>query len=276
MNDYQRKEMTISPGGGNRYFWKEIWDHREMLYILGWRDFKVRYKQTLIGAAWSILRPLLTTVIFTYIFHDVAGMTDQEGIPYSLVVLVGTLAWQLFATGFQDSAASLLANSALISKVYFPRLIIPASALGTALVDFVITFGMVLIYMLYSGIYPGWQIITLPLFITLTIICAFGLGLLFAALTVKYRDLRFVIPFVVQFGLFVSPVGFRSSMLNGKYEWLFALNPLTGIIDGFRWALLKAPLDQSNLLISATVSLIVFATGLYYFRKEEMNFIDSL
>ena len=247
-----------------------------MLYILGWRDFKVRYKQTLIGAAWSVLRPLLTTIIFTYIFHDVAGMDDQQGLPYSLVVLVGTLAWQLFATGFQDSAASLLANAALISKVYFPRLIIPASALGTAIVDFGITFLLVVLYMLYCGVYPGWQIITLPLFIALAVICAFGLGLMFAALTVKYRDLRFVIPFVVQFGLFVSPVGFRSSMLNGKYEWIFALNPLTGIIDGFRWALLKTPMEPNHLLFSIAVSILVFATGLYYFRKEEMNFIDSL
>ena len=276
MDENPRKELIIAPGGGNRYFWEEMWGHREMLYILGWRDFKVRYKQTLIGAAWGIIRPLLTTIIFTYIFHDVAGMNDAQGLPYSLVVLVGTLAWQLFATGFQDSAGSLLANSALISKVYFPRLIIPASSLGTAIVDFAITLVLVLIYMIYNGVYPGWPIITLPLFFILAIMSAFGLGLMFSALTVKYRDLRFVIPFVVQFGLFVSPVGYRSSMLDGKYEWVFALNPLTGIIDGFRWALLQAPFNPVNLYFSITVTSIVFITGLYYFRKEEMNFIDSL
>jgi lipopolysaccharide transport system permease protein len=276
MQDNPETALVIRAGGSGQSFWKELWQNRQVLYILIWRDLKVRYKQTLIGVAWAIVRPLVTTIIFTYLFHSLAGLKVEDKVPYALLVLTGTLAWQFFSSAFQDAASSLLNNATLISKVYFPRMVVPASTLGVALVDFLITFVMVSVYLLYCGLMPGPEILLLPVFIALAMVSSFGLGLLFAAWTVRYRDLRFVIPFVVQFGLFLSPVGFSSDQYKGNWASLFYLNPMTGIIDGFRWSLLGMPVEFSRVLISVVSSIVIFYLGVYVFRKQEAGFVDQL
>jgi lipopolysaccharide transport system permease protein len=272
----QNMELVIEPGNRYRWIWKDVWLYREVLAMLIWRDIKVRYKQTVMGIAWAVIRPLLTTLIFTYVFHSLAGMRESSGIPYALLVLTGTLAWQFFSSAFQEASTSMLNNSALVSKVYFPRVLIPLSALGGPLVDFCITLVIVVLYALYSQAISGIQLIFLPVFLLLTVLTVLGLGLFFSALTVRYRDLRFVVPFVIQFGLFVSPVGFSSEAYHQPYTILFYLNPLTGIIDGFRWAIIGTPLQPGYLLLSVLSTLILLAVGIFVFNRQEHKFTDQL
>jgi len=231
MKDNRSFEFTIEAGRSERHYWMDLWRYRELFYILAWRDIAVRYKQTIIGVAWAVLRPLLTMMIFVVVFGKIAKL-PSEGIPYPIFVFAAMLPWTFFATAFSDASNSLIGNSNLISKVYFPRLIIPAASVIVAGVDFLISFVILLALMAWYHYMPDWHILTLPFFLLLAFFAALGSGLYVAALNVKYRDFRFVIPFVVQLGLYISPVGFSTTIVPEKYQMLYYLNPMVGVIDG--------------------------------------------
>lgn len=272
----QQWEVFIEPGRARKNYWKDLWRYRELFYILSWRDIKVRYKQTVIGAAWSIVRPLLTTIIFTIIFSRIAKMENPGTAPYALMVFAGMLPWQFFSNALSESSGSLIGNSNLITKVYFPRLIIPASSVITSLVDLGISFIIMLGMFVWFGFMPSWHIIFLPLFVALAFTCAFGIGLYLTAVNVKYRDFRYIIPFIVQFGLYVSPVGFNSSVVTDKWRMLYSLNPMVGVIDGFRWCLLGNPMNWNSFLVSVIITILFLWFGIYYFRKMERSFADNI
>lgn len=272
----QQWEVLIEPGRAKRNYWKDLWRYRELFYILSWRDIKVRYKQTVIGAAWSIIRPLLTTIIFTFIFRRIANMEYHGTAPYALMVFAGMLPWQFFSNALSESSGSLIGNSNLITKVYFPRLIIPASSVITSLVDFGITFVIMLGMFVWYGFTPSWHIVLLPVFIALAFTCAFGIGLYLTAVNVKYRDFRYIIPFIVQFGLYVSPVGFNSEVVPEKWRMLYSLNPMAGVIDGFRWCLLGDEMHWKSFMISVGITFVFLWFGIYYFRKMERSFADNI
>jgi lipopolysaccharide transport system permease protein len=269
-------ELVIEAGASEKNYWKDLWRYRELFYILSWRDLKVRYKQTVIGAAWSIVRPVLTTIIFTFIFSRVAKLPASGSAPYALMVFVGMLPWQFFANSLSEASMSLVGNSNLITKVYFPRMIIPASSVITSLVDLgislVILVGMFFIY----HFVPRITMLLLPVFILIAFIAAFGVGLYVTALNVKYRDFRYIIPFIVQFGLYITPVGFSSSVIPERLRLLYALNPMVGVVDGFRWCILGDPLNIPAFLISMGVSLLFLWLGIWYFRKTERSFADNI
>ncbi|MBK7852944.1 MAG: ABC transporter permease [Bacteroidetes bacterium] len=258
-------------------YWKDLWKFRGLFYFLSWRDILVRYKQTAIGIAWSIIRPLVTMVIFTIIFGKLAKLPDG-GIPYVLLVCAGMLPWQFFANAFSEASNSLVANSSMLSKVYFPRLIIPASSVIVALIDFCISLGILIVLMIWYRFVPGPQIIFMPLFLLLAIIVTLGAGFWIAALNVKYRDFRYVVPFIVQFGLYISPVGFTSSVIPEKLRLIYSLNPMVGVIDGFRWSIFggNCPIDFTGFTISVVLSVLLFIYGLYFFRKMERSFADII
>jgi lipopolysaccharide transport system permease protein len=272
----KREELVIEAGATDTNYWKDLWRYRELFYILSWRDVKIRYKQTVIGAAWSIVRPLLTTVIFTIVFNRIAKMPSPEGIPYALLVYAGMLPWQFFSNALTESSNSLIGNTNLISKVYFPRMIIPTSSVITSLLDFAISFVLMLLMMLYYGIAPPVQILLLPIFILITFLAATGIGLYITALNVKYRDFRYIIPFIVQFGLYITPIGFSTSSIGEKWRLLYSLNPMVGIIDGFRWCLLGQPLNSYGLMCSILVTLFFLWLGIWYFRRTEKSFADNI
>lgn len=268
--------LVIEPGRAAKNYWKDLWRYRELFYILSWRDIKVRYKQTVIGAAWSIIRPLLTTIIFTIIFSRVARLENPGTAPYALMVFAGMLPWQFFSNALSESSNSLIGNANLITKVYFPRLIIPASSVITSLVDLGISFILILCMFAWYGYMPSWHIIFLPLFVLLAFTCSFGIGLYLTAVNVKYRDFRYIIPFIVQFGLYISPVGFNSFVISEKYRMLYSLNPMVGVIDGFRWCLLGDPMHWRSFLVSVVIILSFLVIGIYYFRKMEKSFADNI
>ena len=270
------QEIIIRPGSTEKNYWKDLWNYRELFYILSWRDIKVRYKQTVIGAAWSIIRPLLTTLIFTLIFSRVAKLENPGAAPYALMVYAGMLPWHFFSNALTESTNSLIGNSNLITKVYFPRMIIPASSVITSLVDFAISFGLMIIMMIWFQFSPPWQIVFLPLFVILAFLCAFGVGLYLTALNVKYRDFRYILPFIVQFGLYITPVGFSSSVISEKWRLWFSLNPMVGVIDAFRWCMLGDPFRLESLVISVAVTLVFLLLGITYFRKLEKTFADNI
>jgi len=230
--------LIIEPGLAERHYWKDIWRYRELFFVLAWRDVSVRYKQTVIGLAWALIQPLLTMVVFTVIFGKVAKLPAEGTAPYALMVFAGLLPWQLFSSSLSGASGSLVGNANLISKVYFPRLIVPASAVVVAFVDFLISFVILVCLMIWYQFLPGWQIITLPFFIVMAFLASLGPGLWITALNVKYRDFRYVIPFIVQFGLYISPIGFSSSVVPDEWRLLYSLNPVVGVVDGFRWAIL--------------------------------------
>ncbi|MCE0484473.1 MAG: ABC transporter permease [Methylacidiphilales bacterium] len=269
--------IIIEPGRIERQYWRDLWHYRELFYVLAWRDISVRYKQTAIGIIWAILQPLLATIIFTVIFGKLAKI-PPGGVPYPLLVMAGMLPWQFFSTSLTGSSQSLVANSNLISKVYFPRMIIPAGAVITALVDFLITFVLLLILMLWYQFIPTWRFIVIPLLIIMAFLAALGPGLLLTALNVKYRDFRYIIPFIVQIGTYVSPVGFPSSAVPDQWRWLYSLNPMVGVIDGFRWALLdgRGGFMFSSFLVSLSVTVFFALLGVWYFRKTEKTFADVI
>lgn len=269
-------EIIIRPGLTEKNYWKDLWRFRELFYILSWRDIKVRYKQTVVGAAWSVIRPLLTTIIFTIVFSRVAKLGNPGPAPYALMVFAGMLPWQFFSNALSEASNSLIGNSNLISKVYFPRMIIPASSVITSLVDFAISFILLLLMMIWYQYLPSWQIIFLPLFIVLAFFAAFGTGLYLTALNVKYRDFRYIIPFIVQFGLYITPVGFSSSIIDEKYRFWFALNPMVGVIDGFRWSILGESFHVQSLMLSVVVTFFFMWLGIWYFRKVEKTFADNI
>lgn len=272
------EEIVIEPGQGIKHYWRDLWRYRELFYILAWRDIAVRYKQTVIGVAWALLRPFATMLVFTLVFHRVAKLDAPAGVPYSLLVFAALLPWQFFASALSESSSSIVGNANLIAKVYFPRLIIPAGAVITSLVDFLITLALMALLMLWHGFLPDWRLAALPLLILLAGAAAFGAGLWLAALNVKYRDFRYVIPFIVQFGLYLSPVGFSSAEIPAPWRLLYALNPMVGIIDGFRWALLRGAgeLWWPSLMLSAILTSALGFSALWYFRRTERGFADHV
>ena len=270
-------EIIIEPGRAEKNYWRDLWVYRELFYILSWRDIKVRYKQTVIGAAWSIVRPLLTMIIFTIIFGRVAKLPTEGTAPYAIMVYAAMLPWQFFANSLSEASNSLIGNTNLITKIYFPRMIIPASSIIVSLVDFAISFGLMILLMAWYSYVPSWHVLILPLFVVLAFLSAFGISLYVTALNVKYRDFRYIIPFIVQFGLYVSPVGFSSSIVPQKWRLLYSLNPMVGVIDGFRWCLLgEEKMYWPGFLISCTVIVFFCYIGIRYFRKTEKTFADNI
>jgi lipopolysaccharide transport system permease protein len=268
------REFVIEPGKIGLNFWHDLWTYRDLLVFLTLRDIKVRYKQTVLGVGWAVIQPVVTTVIFTFVFGKLAGMS-AGGVPYPLLVLAGLLPWQLFSAALSGSSVSLISNAHLISKVYFPRLIIPLSSLGVALIDFLVVLALYFCASLWFGRIPSWHWALLPAFILLALTLAFGAGLWFTALTVKYRDFRYIVPFILQVGVFISPIGFSTGVVP-TWRHLLDLNPITGVIDAFRWCLLSdgQPFDQHGILTSIAMSAILTLSGLWYFRKMERTFAD--
>jgi len=274
----QTPTLIIEPGKSAGRYWADLWRYRELFFFLSWRDILVRYKQTVIGIAWSVLRPLLTMIVFTIIFGKFAKFPSEGGAPYPILVFAAMLPWQLFANTLSETSNSLITNASMISKVYFPRLIIPASAVIVGLVDFIISFFILVLLMLWYGFTPDWQVLALPLFIILALATALGTGIWMAALNVKYRDFRYIVPFMVQFGLYVSPVGFSSTVVPEQWRLLYSINPMVGVIDGFRWSLLggDTQLYLPGLAISVVLTTLLLWSGLKYFRSVERTFADVI
>jgi lipopolysaccharide transport system permease protein len=269
--------LVVVAGRTERHYWKDLWRYRELFYFLAWRDILVRYKQTVIGLAWALIRPFLTMVVFVVLFSKLIKL-PSEGVPYPILVFAALLPWQFFSNAFTEAGNSLISNANMISKVYFPRLVVPASAVIVSFVDFLIS-GIILVgLMLWYGFATDWRIVTLPLFILIAFAVAMGAGLWIAALNVKYRDFRYIIPFVVQFGLYVSPVGFSSTIVPEQWRLLYSLNPMVGVIDGFRWAILggNSQLYWPGFLLSLFLVILILITGIYYFRKTEKSFADII
>ncbi|MCL5023306.1 MAG: ABC transporter permease [Nitrospirae bacterium] len=269
--------LVIEAGRTERHYWLDLWRYRELFYFLAWRDILVRYKQTVIGIAWALIRPFLTMLVFTVVFGKLAKL-PSEGVPYPILVFAAMLPWQFFSNALSEASNSLVGNANLISKVYFPRLIIPASSVITSFVDFLIS-GIILVgLMVWYQFMPSWRIIYLPVFIGIAFAAAMGAGLWLTALNVKYRDFRYIVPFIVQFGLYVSPVGFSSSIVPGKWRLLYSLNPMVGVIDGFRWAILggESKIYMPGFVLSMAVVGALFITGIVYFRKTEKSFADVI
>ncbi len=270
-------KLVIEAGRAERQYWKDLWRYRELFYFLAWRDILVRYKQTAIGIAWALIRPFLTMIVFTVVFGTVAKL-PSEGVPYPILVFAALLPWQFFANSLSECSTSLITNSNLISKVYFPRLIVPTSAVVVSFVDFMISGIILLGLMAWYNFVPSWRILTLPVFILVAFAAALGAGLWLAALNVQYRDFRFIVPFIVQFGLYISPVGFSSSVIPEKWRLLYSLNPMVGVIDGFRWAILGggAQLDLPGFILSLGLVSLLLISGIGYFRKMERTFADVI
>lgn len=270
-------ELIIEPGRIERQYWRDLWRYRELFYFLAWRDLLVRYKQTVVGVAWSLIRPLLTMLVLTVVFGKF-GKMPSGGVPYPILVFCGMLPWQFFSTALQESGNSLVNNSNLISKVYFPRLIVPASSVITSFVDFMISAAFLVALMVWYQFAPSPNVAFLPLFVALAFAASFGVGLWVAALMVEYRDFRFIVPFVVQFGLYISPVGFFSKVVPEQWRLLYSLNPMVGVIDGFRWSILGGEhvMYWPGLLVSIAAVVLLLSSGLWYFRRTERGFADVI
>ncbi|MBY0579465.1 MAG: ABC transporter permease [Burkholderiales bacterium] len=270
-------ELIIEAGRTERHYWRDLWRYRELFYFLAWRDILVRYKQTAIGVLWALIRPLLTMAVFTLVFGKLAKL-PSDGVPYPILVFAAMLPWQFFANAFTEAGNSLISNANMISKVYFPRLVVPTSAVIVSFVDFLISGAILVGLMLWYGYLPDWRIALLPFFILIAFAAAMGSGLWIAALNVRYRDFRYIIPFVVQFGLYVSPVGFSSSIVPEKWRLIYSLNPMVGVIDGFRWAILggNVTIFWPGFLLSNTLVMLMLVTGIRYFRKTEKTFADVI
>jgi lipopolysaccharide transport system permease protein len=269
-------KLVIEPGMTVKNYWRDLWNYRELIYFLAWRDVAVRYKQTWIGVAWALIRPASTMLVFVG-FRRLAGF-PHGSIPDPILVFAAVLPWQFFSSALSDSTASLLGNANLISKVYFPRLLLPLAAVATTLIDFAITLMFLFVLMLWDQFLPGWQLAALPLFVLLAFGLALGFGLLFAALNVEYRDFRFIVPFIVQFGLFVSPIAFSTEDVPERWRAIYSLNPMVGVIDGCRWSLLggRVDLNVPSICISAVLMVAVVALGVWYFRRMESTFADFI
>ncbi|MBV9993711.1 MAG: ABC transporter permease [Caulobacteraceae bacterium] len=270
--------LVLEPGRADRYYWLDLWRYRELFAILAWRDLAVRYKQTVIGVAWAVVRPLLTMLIFTFIFGRIARLHSDGAAPYPIMVLAGLLPWTLFSTILSEASASLIGNANLIGKVYFPRLIVPSAAIVVALADFAVAFLILLAMMVWFRFAPDWRILFLPAFILLGVLASLGPALFITAMNVKYRDFRYIIPFLLQFGTYVSPVGFSSSVTPAEWRLLYSANPAVGVIDGFRWCLLggEAHLYLPGFLVSLAVVAAFLWLGVGYFRATERSFADLL
>ena len=270
-------ETVIRAGQATRHYFHDLWRYRELFVFLAWRDFVVRYRQTVVGIAWSVIRPLLTMSVLVLVFGKL-GKMPSGGVPYPLLVFCGLLPWQFFSSAVASGGESLLSNAALVSRVYFARLLIPAGSISVSLIDFAISFGLLSVLMIFYGWLPPAAIVWLPFFVLLAAAAGFGAALWVAALMVQYRDLRFVVPFVLQLGLYISPVGFPSSIVPEQYQLLYALNPMVGVIDGFRSAILGGDhtLHGYSVLFSVLSVIILVTTGFWYFRRTERKFADLI
>lgn len=277
MQSSTKYSLVIEAGKSEKHYWRDLWRYRELFYFLAWRDILVRYKQTVIGLMWALIRPLLTMIVLVIVFGKLAKF-PSGGIPYPILVFAGLLPWQFFSSAFTEAGNSLVGNSNMLSKVYFPRLIVPTSAVIVSFVDFLISGTILIGLMIWYGFLPDWRIITLPLFILIAIAAAMGAGLWIAALNVKYRDFRYIIPFVVQFGLYVSPVGFSSTIVPERWRLWYSLNPMVGVIDGFRWAILGGDTQVywQGFMISIALVVLILISGVFYFRKTEKTFADVI
>ena len=272
-----RPTLVLEAGRTERHYWRDLWRYRELFLLLTWRDILVRYKQTVIGVGWAFLKPFLAVVVFTVVFGKLAKL-PSEGVPYPLLVAVAMLPWQFFAGGLGEASSSLISNANMISKVYFPRLIVPASAVIVSFVDMLIASVFVVALMAWYGVAPNWRIVSLPLFVLMGFGAALGGGTWLAALNVTYRDFRYVVPFMLQLALYLSPVGFSTSIVPEKWRLLYSLNPMVGVIDGVRWAFLPSvePLYWPGVLISCGVTIAVLAGGVWFFRRTEKRFADVI
>lgn len=269
--------LVIEAGRSEHHYWHDLWRFRELFYFLAWRDILVRYKQTTIGIVWALVRPLITMLVFTVIFSKLAKL-PSEGVPYPILVFAALLPWQFFSSAFSGAGDSLISNAGMISKVYFPRLVIPASALIVSFVDFLMSCAILVGLMVWYGFSPNIRMLALPIFIILAFAAAMGAGLWIAALNVKYRDFRIIVPFVVQLGLYISPVGFSSTIVPEQWRLLYSLNPMVGVIDGFRWAILGGgtQLYWPGFLLSIFLVIVILISGIVYFRKTEKTFADVI
>jgi len=280
-------DLILEAGRTEKNYWRDLWRYRELFIILAWRDVTVRYKQTVIGVAWAVIRPLLTTIVFTIVFSKIAKLPAPAAVPYALLVMAANLPWQFFSTAMSEASNSLITSANLISKIYFPRLIVPAGSIITSFVDFLITLGLMALMMLWYQFMPDWRLLLLPAFMLLAFGAAFGIGLWLGALNVEYRDFRYIVPFIVQFGFFLSPVGYSTTRIPLVWQWhgfdvparlIYSLNPMVGVIDGFRWCLLRgqSPLEWDSVLTSVVLTLLLCASGVWYFRKMERTFADVI
>lgn len=271
-------ELIIESGRAERRYWRDIWHYRELFQVLAWRDVSVRYKQTVIGVTWALIRPLLTMIVFTIIFGKIAKLPSDGEAPYALLVFVGMLPWSLFSSSLAEASSSLVGNANLISKVYFPRLVVPVAAVMSALVDFVVGLAILLAMMIWYQVAPAWQVVLLPFFLAVALAASIGIGVWITALNVKYRDFRYVIPFILQFGLYVSPVGFSSSIVPSHWRLLYSVNPMVGVIDGFRWCLLggQSEIFLPGIGLSVLVAGFFLWFGISRFRKMEKHLADFI
>lgn len=269
--------LVIAAGRTHQHYWQDLWRYRELFYFLAWRDILVRYRQTVIGIVWALLRPLLIMLIFTVVFSKIAQL-PSDGVPYPILVFAGMLPWQFFSNALSECSNSLISNANLISKVYFPRLVVPASSIIVSLIDFAISGVILLGLMIVYNFVPSWRILMLPVFVAIALAASLGIGLLLATLNVKYRDFRYVVPFILQFGLYISPVGFSSSIVPQEWRWLYSLNPMVGVIDGFRWAILgqNFTLFLPGFLLSTALVFFLLWLGIRYFRAYERTFADVI
>lgn len=270
--------LVLEPGRADRNYWRDLWTYRELFAILAWRDVSVRYKQTLVGVAWAALRPFLTMIVMTVIFHRVAKLAAPGDTPYAILVFAGLLPWLLFSTILSEASASLVVNANLVGKVYFPRIIIPSATALVALIDFAVSMGILVGMMIWYRFAPSWQLLLLPAFVLLAVLASLGPALLITALNVKYRDFRYIIPFIVQFGLYLAPVGYSSAAVPAEWRFWYSLNPVVGVIDGFRWCILggNSPLYLPGFAVSLVVVALFLWLGIAYFRRTERTFADLI
>lgn len=275
--DNNEFDLVVEPGRSEKNYWNDLWRFRELFFFLAWRDILVRYKQTAIGLAWSVIRPFLTMIVLTFIFGRVAKLPN-EGVPYPILVYAAMLPWQFFSTSFSDASNSLVTNTNMLTKIYFPRLIIPASTVIVNVVDFLISFVILIGLMFWYHFVPSWHIVFLPLFLFMAFLTAMGAGLYTAALNVKYRDFKYIVPFVVQFGMYISPVGFSSNTIPERLRLLYSINPMVGVIDGFRWSILggESNIYVPGMLLSIGLILFLLSFGIWYFRRTEKTFADII
>lgn len=269
------QEMIIEAGHAERNYWRDIWRYRELFVFLAWRDILVRYKQTVLGVAWAIIQPFLTMVVFTVVFGRVAKL-PSHGVPYAVLVFAALLPWQFFSRALSESSTSLITNTNLISKVYFPRLIVPAGSIVVSLVDFAISFALLAALMVWYSFWPGTRILALLALVPMAVAAAAGPGLLISALNVRYRDFRYIVPFIVQLGVYISPVGFSSDLVPARWRLLYSLNPLVGVIDAFRWAITGSSLYMPSFIMSSVMIVVLLFLGVWYFRRTEKTFADII
>ncbi len=273
------QEVIIQAGRPERYYWRDLWLNRELLYILSIRDISVRYKQTALGASWSLIRPLATMLVMAFVFSVVAKLRPDPGVPYALMVLAGITIWTFFSNAFQQISSSITSNANLVTKVYFPRLLMPLSAVAVSLVDFLIALVLFVVIAIWYQFIPDWHILFMPLFVLLALLAAFAFGLFFAVINVRFRDVAQLIPFLVQVGFYACPIAYSSAQVSGTwYEKYYIMNPMVGIIDGFRWSLLggKTHLNPQSLVYSVAISLLCLSLSVVFFRKRESTFVDDI